>query len=169
MWFCASFSFHCFSFIKQPYVELLRILVPFSVRRELNTSQGWLSVLKPLGTNSKGRKSYLRGAHVFLSSRDIFGYTFAHQQGLPRWRGKVPACQCKRSLSMQEMRVQSLGWKNPRVGKIPRSRKWQSTSAFLPGKSHNRGAWRAIVQGVAKDSEMSDHTHHINDCSGITF
>ena len=30
-------------------------------------------------------------------------------------------------------------------------------SAFLPGKSHDRGAWRATVQGVAKDSEMTEH------------
>ena len=129
--------------------------MPFSIGRELNTSQGWLSVLKPLGTNSKGRKSYLRGAHIFLSSRDIFGYTFPHQQGLPRWRyGKAPAC---------ERRF------NPWVGKVPWSRKWQSTSAFLPGKSHDSGAWRATVHGVTKDSEMTEHTHHINDCSGITF
>lgn len=54
-------------------MELLRTSLPFFVGKELNSSQGRLSVLKPLGTNSKGRKSYLRGVHIFLSSKDIFG------------------------------------------------------------------------------------------------
>ena len=40
---------------------------------------------------------------------------------------------------------------DPWVGKIPWSRAWQPTPAFLPGESHDRGAWLAIVHGVAKN------------------
>ena len=36
------------------------------------------------------------------------------------------------------------------VGKIPWRRAWQPTPVFLPGESHDRGAWRAIVHRVAK-------------------
>ena len=34
--------------------------------------------------------------------------------------------------------------------KIPWRRKWQPTPVFLPGKSKDRGAWRAIVDEVAR-------------------
>jgi len=45
----------------------------------------------------------------------------------PRWfSGKESACQCRRC-----------GF-DPWVGKIPWRRKWQPTSAFLPGKSHGQ-------------------------------
>jgi len=40
---------------------------------------------------------------------------------------------------------------DPWVRKIPWRRKWQPTPVFLPGKSLNRGAWQAIVHGVAKN------------------
>ena len=39
---------------------------------------------------------------------------------------------------------------NPCVRKIPWRRKWQPMPVFLPRKSHGRGAWWAIVQGVEK-------------------
>ena len=49
------------------------------------------------------------------------------------------------------------------VGKIPWRRAWQTTPVFLPGKSHNRGAWWATVYGVTKSqtqlsTENSDWT-----------
>ena len=34
--------------------------------------------------------------------------------------------------------------------KIPWGRKWQPTPVFLPGESRGKGAWQAIVHGVAK-------------------
>ena len=43
--------------------------------------------------------------------------------------GKEPACKCRRS------KIQSL---NPWVGKIPWSRKWQSTPLLLPGEFHGQ-------------------------------
>ena len=49
----------------------------------------------------------------------------------------------KNLLAMQDTWVQSLGWE------IPWRRKWQPTPIFSPGKSH-RGAWWAIVHGVAR-------------------
>ena len=55
--------------------------------------------------------------------------------GLPRWlSGKESACQYRR---LKRHRF------NPWVRKIPWRRKWQSTPAFLPGKS--RGQWSLAV------------------------
>ena len=36
------------------------------------------------------------------------------------------------------------------VRKIPCRRAWQPTPVFLPGESHDRGAWRATVPGLTK-------------------
>ena len=44
--------------------------------------------------------------------------------------------------------------------KIPWRREWQSTPAFWPGKSMDRGACRATVYGVAKESNM---TYRLNN------
>ena len=45
---------------------------------------------------------------------------------------------------------------DPQVGKIPWRREWQPTPVFLLENSMDRGAWWAIVQGVAKESDMSE-------------
>ena len=56
-------------------------------------------------------------------------------QWLLRWhRGKESAYWCRRC---QKHRFY------PWVGKIPWRRKWQPSPVFLPGKSHEGGAWRA--------------------------
>ena len=40
------------------------------------------------------------------------------------------------------------------------SRKWQPTPVLLPGKSHDRGAWQATVQRIAKSwTRLSKHMH----------
>ena len=66
-------------------------------------------------------------------------YMYTHTTNM---RGsKEPACQCRRH------KRHSFGiW----VGKIPWRRAWQPTPVFLPGESHGRGAWWAIVHRVAK-------------------
>ena len=51
--------------------------------------------------------------------------------------GKESACKCRR--------CKRRGF-DPWVGKIPWRRKWQPTAVLLPGKSHDRGAWRATVR-----------------------
>ena len=56
----------------------------------------------------------------------------------PRW-----------SKELQRRRPKRRGF-NPWVRKIPWRRVWQSTPVFLPGESHDRGAWRATVHGVTK-------------------
>ena len=57
----------------------------------------------------------------------------------------------------RQTRVRSLGQENPW------RRKWQPAPVFLPGESHDRGAWRATVHGVAKELDtterMCTHTH----------
>ena len=39
---------------------------------------------------------------------------------------------------------------DPWVRKIPCRRKWQPIPVFFPGKSMDRGAWWATVQGAAE-------------------
>ena len=41
------------------------------------------------------------------------------------------------------------------VGTIPWSRKWQPTPVFLPGNSMDRGAWQAVVHGIAEEWDMT--------------
>ena len=55
---------------------------------------------------------------------------------------------------MQEMRVRSPGWEDPR------RRKWQPTPYSCLGDPMDRGAWLATVHGVAKESDM---THQLNN------
>ena len=58
--------------------------------------------------------------------------------------GKGPACQCRRCRRHRF---------DPWAGKIPWRRKWQPkqpTPVFFPGKSMDKGAWKATVHGVAK-------------------
>ena len=46
---------------------------------------------------------------------------------------------------------------DPWVRKIPWRREWQLTPVFLPGESHERGAWWATVHGVIKSwTQLSD-------------
>ena len=44
---------------------------------------------------------------------------------------------------------------DPWIGNIPWRKKWQLTPLFLPGKLYGRGAWRATVHGVAKESDTA--------------
>ena len=64
--------------------------------------------------------------------------------------GKESACPCRR-----HKRPGFIPW----VGKIPWSKKWQSTPVPLPGKFHGEGS-RAIVQGFT-ESDTSEHVHQI--------
>ena len=58
---------------------------------------------------------------------------------------------------MQETQETSV-W--PWVGKIPWSRKWQSTPVFLLENSMGRGAWQTKVHGAIKSRTLlSIHTH----------
>ena len=69
------------------------------------------------------------------------------------WHRTFPLCiesyylvaqMVKHLLAVQKTQVLSLV-----VRKIPWGRKWQPTPVSLPGKSMDRGAWKAIVHGVA--------------------
>ena len=42
-----------------------------------------------------------------------------------------------------------------RTGKIPRRRKWQPTSVFLPGKSHGQRSLAAYSPWGHKESDMT--------------
>ena len=46
----------------------------------------------------------------------------------------------------------------PGSGKIPQRRKWQSTPVFCLGNPTDRGAWWAVVHGVSKEMDMTEHT-----------
>ena len=73
-------------------------------------------------------------------------------QGFPRGlSGKESTCQCRRHRRLRF---------DPWVRKITWERSWQTTPAFLPGESHNRGAWWAAVHGVSKSHRgVSIYTH----------
>ena len=53
----------------------------------------------------------------------------------------------------------------PRVGKIPRSRKWQPTPLFLPGKFHGNmnlagySPWGLKVSDMTEQLSTRTHTH----------
>ena len=47
-------------------------------------------------------------------------------------------------------------------GKIPWRRKWQPTPVFLLGKAVDRETWRAIVHGVAKESDTTQQLNNSN-------
>ena len=46
---------------------------------------------------------------------------------------------------------------DPWVRKIPWRRAWQPTPIFLPGESHDKGAWWATVHGVT-ESDTTEAT-----------
>ena len=53
-----------------------------------------------------------------------------------------PTCQCRRCVF------------DPWIGHFPWRRRWQPTPAFLPGKSHGKRSWWAMVHGVTKELDM---------------
>ena len=66
--------------------------------------------------------------------------------GLPRWlSGKESAFPWRR-----------LGF-DPWVAEIPWRRKWKPTPVFLPGESHEGGAWRLVVHGVSQSWEQASN------------
>ena len=68
---------------------------------------------------------------------------------LGKGSGKEPACQC-RSHKRPSF--------NPRIGKIPWSRKWQPTPVFLPGESHGQRGMVGYSPWGCKESDMREGT-----------
>ena len=54
---------------------------------------------------------------------------------------KESACQCRRYRRCEF---------DPCIRKILWKRIWKPTPVFLPGESHERGAWQAAIHGVAE-------------------
>ena len=77
-------------------------------------------------------------SHLFIACQLILFLSLN-----PWWLGKESTCQCRRH-----------GF-DPQVGKIPWRRKWQPTPVFLLGNPMDRGAWWAIVLGVAKELDRT--------------
>ena len=48
---------------------------------------------------------------------------------------------------------------NPRVGKMPWSRKWQPAPVFLPGKSHGQRSLAGYSPWGQKELDVTEHTH----------
>ena len=69
-------------------------------------------------------------------------------------RASLVAQTVKRLSAMQEIRVWSLGWEDPRI------RKWQPTPVFLPGKSHGP---RSLVGYRPWGRKESDTTERLSD------
>ena len=67
------------------------------------------------------------------------------------WLGaKEPSC--------KRRRCKRRGF-NPWVRKIPWRRKWRPSPVFLPGESHDRGAWQTIVHRVAQSRARLSTDH----------
>ena len=75
--------------------------------------------------------------------------------------GKESTCHCRRHRRCEF---------NPWVRKIPWRRAWQPTPVFLPGKSQDRGAWQATVNGVTKSQTgLCDFTFTFQANSRVFF
>ena len=97
-------------------------------------------VLQRWGVRKKGpqiRKHFSRGQNEEMRMCNYIGWDFPGGSVL------------KNRLPMQEM---GLG---PSVKKIPWRRKWQPAPVFLLENPMDRGAWRATVHGVAKESDRT--------------
>ena len=69
-----------------------------------------------------------------------------------------PSCSViKQRLPMQEDKRYGF---DPCMGKIPRSRKWQPTPVFLPGKFHGQRSLAGYNPQGRKESDMTTHTAH---------
>ena len=66
-------------------------------------------------------------------------------------KGKEATCQYRRHKSLRF---------DPRVGKIPYSRKWQAAPVLLPGKSHGQRSLVDYSPQSFKELDMTKHTHH---------
>ena len=76
-----------------------------------------------------------------------------HSVGFPGGAsGKEPTCQCRRS--------KRRGC-DPRVRKIPCSRKWQLTPVFLPGEFHGQGPGRLQSMG-SQESDTTEQLNHLH-------
>ena len=67
--------------------------------------------------------------------------------------GQESACLCRRP---------SRRWYNPWVRKIPWRRKWQPIPVFLLENPMDRGAWWAVVHGVAEESHTAKGLNNSN-------
>ena len=99
-------------------------------------SQGQEALDNKVGRLNKEEKTTRTGKDQshFPSSTKKRGFTGGTS-------GKEPAFQCRGS-----KRCKFNHW----VRKIPWRRAWQPTPVFLPGESHERGAWRAKSGGLQK-------------------
>ena len=84
--------------------------------------------------------------HTYVSPT-LRGYSINYSStSLPMWHsGKESACQCRRL------------WFNPRIGKIPWSRKRQLTPIFLPGKFHGQRSLVGYSLGC-KELDTAEHS-----------
>ena len=71
-----------------------------------------------------------------------------------RYRVSLVAQMVKNLPGMQEI------WFDPWVRKIPWRRKWQPLQYPCLKSSMDRGAWRATVHGVAKESDTTEQLTH---------
>ena len=77
--------------------------------------------------------------------------TFSTLLWLPRWcSGKESAYQCRRYKRRRFI---------PSVWKIPWSKKWQSTPAFLPGKFHGQRSLIGYNPWGCKESDTTERLH----------
>ena len=84
-----------------------------------------------------------------LQNSDVIKDIIRIDDGLPRWHsGKESACQCRR--------YKRCGF-DPRVRKIPWSRKWQPAPVFLPGRFYGPRSLEGFSLWGSNGSDTAEH------------
>jgi len=96
---------------------------------------------------SKILESLLSGFNLDKQYCIKFGGNTRNDIGLPRWlSSRESPCQCRR---------RRRGEFDPWVGKIPRRKKWQPNTVFLPGKSYRQRSLAGYSPWGCKESDTT--------------
>ena len=133
---------------------------PHKLQKNKQTSH-WASSLHKVHPNLTGRDSSVSSFKAASSGSPSYGpFPFPTLSSPRLWvlpivyfppggtSGKESSCQCRRH--------KRRGF-NPWVRKIPRSRNWQPTPVFLPGKFHGQNSLVGYSPWSQKESDTTEH------------
>ena len=123
---------------------VLRFMGLQRVRHDWATELNWTCL-----QNQEFSQPSSPGLRIFLNNSNLSGlFTVTSLLVLPRWLGgKESADQCRRGKRCRF---------SPWVGRIPRSRKWQPTLVFLPGRFHGQRSLSGCSPWGKKDLDTTE-------------